>query len=108
MRRSIPDVLLAIGLEQVKETSSERGHIMDKVKSSYKAVTAFVISLGAFLTTVLANPEISAALPEGVGKWLVVVGVPAVVGAGTWLKRNEPTLAEAEEALARARERAGV
>lgn len=81
---------------------------MEKVKSTYKAVTAFVVSFGLFLTGVLADPAIAAALPEGVAKWLVVVGVPAVVSAGTWLVRNEPTVAEAQDALTRARDRAGV
>lgn len=73
-----------------------------------KSVTAFVVSFGAFLTADLANPEIAAALPDGVVKWLTLVGVPAVVGAGTWLVRNQPTVTEAEEALQRARARAGV
>ena len=51
---------------------------MDKVRSSYKAVAAFVVSFGAFLTATVADPAVSAALPEGVAKWLVVVGVPAM------------------------------
>lgn len=75
------------------------------IKSMYKSVTAFVVSFGAFLTATLANPDISAALPEGAVKWLIVVGVPAVVGAGTWLVRNEPTVSEAEEILRRAQQR---
>lgn len=78
------------------------------ISKYYKSVTAFVVSFGAFLTATLADPAISAALPEGAVKWFVVVGVPAVVGLGTWLVRNEPTVTEAEEILQRARERAGV
>jgi hypothetical protein len=81
--------------------------MVQKIVSGYKAVTAFVVSFGIFLTAVLADPQVAAALPSGVAGWLTVVGVPAVIGAGAWLKRNEPTVEEAEEALARARERAG-
>lgn len=79
---------------------------MDKIKSSYKALTAFVISFGALLAADLADPDIAAALPQGAAKWLTLVGVPAVIYLGTWLKRNEPTIEEAENALARARARA--
>jgi hypothetical protein len=75
------------------------------VSRYYKAITAFVLSFASFLTADLANPEIAAALPDGVAKWLTLVGVPAVVSAGTWLVRNEPTVEEAEVAVARARTR---
>lgn len=82
--------------------------IIEKVQKNYKAITAFVLTFAPFLTATLADPQIAAALPEGAGKWLTVVGVPALVAAGTWLKRNEPTLTEAEEILRRAQDRAGV
>jgi hypothetical protein len=76
------------------------------IKSSYKGLTAFVISFGGLLVADLADPDIAAALPDGALKWLTLIGAPAVVGLGTWLKRNEPTVEEAEAALVRARARA--
>lgn len=82
--------------------------IVEKVQKNYKAITAFALTFAPFLTATIADPDIAAALPEGAGKWLTVVGIPAVVAVGTWLKRNEPTLQEAEEILARAQDRAGV
>lgn len=74
---------------------------------SAKAIVAFVLSFGAFLTATLANQDIANGLPDGWLKWLTVVGVPAVIGLGTWLTRNVPTVAEAEKLLADARARLG-
>lgn len=64
-----------------------------------KAVTAFVLSFGAFLTADLSNPEIAAALPDGATKWLVGVAVPAVVGFGAYLARNQQTVDTVDTAI---------
>lgn len=75
--------------------------------SYWKAVAAFLTTLGAFIVGALADPDIAAVLTgSGVEGWLVTVGVPAIVGAATAIKRNEPTVEEAEAMLVRARNRA--
>lgn len=75
------------------------------ISKYYKALTAFVVGFGVFLTAALGSPEVAAALPEGATKWLVVVAVPAVVALGAFLVRNENTVAEAEALVRRAQER---
>lgn len=77
---------------------------MQKVQKYYKALIAFGTPLTALLVLVSSNAEISAALP-GLSEWLVVVGIPAVTGLFTLLKRNEPTVDEAAEILSRAQAR---
>lgn len=79
---------------------------MEKISSYYKAITAFVVSFGLFLTGTLADPDVANALPDGWLKWLTVVGLPAIIGFGTLLKRNEPSVEEAETILRRAVARA--
>lgn len=79
----------------------------EKVRSGYKAITAFVATLAGFLTLIVSDEQIRNALPENATAWLIVVGIPAVVGLGTWLKRNEYTVDEAIKILNRAQERAG-
>lgn len=73
----------------------------------WKAVIALAAIAGTAVGTTAADPNVNAVLPEGWGA--------AVASAGTaigtflvWLKRNEPTVKEAEEILERARERAGL
>lgn len=71
----------------------------------YKAVIAFVAIAGTTLGSVAADPDIVGALPTGWGA--VIAGAGTVVGTWlVWLKRNEPTVSEAEEILRKARERA--
>jgi hypothetical protein len=73
----------------------------------YKAVIAGVAIVGTTIGTVAADPDVAAVLPTGWGA--VIASGGAVVGTWlVWLKRNEPTVTEAEEALRKARERAGV
>jgi len=80
--------------------------MIQKIKSGYKAVTVFVLGLGGFLTFALADHDVQAALPDGPEKWLVVVGIPAIIAAGGWLTRNQPTVDEAAEAYEKAKARA--
>lgn len=80
--------------------------MLQKIQSSYKAVTVFVIGFGAFLAATNASPEFAAALPQGFAQWLTMVGVPAVLGAGAFLKRNQYTVDEAADILRRAQARA--
>lgn len=80
--------------------------MIQKVKSGYKALTVFVLGFGGFLTTALADKDVQAALPDGPEKWLLVIGVPAILAAGAWLTRNQPTVDEAAEILKRAQDRA--
>lgn len=80
--------------------------MLEKITSSYKAVTVFVAAFAVILVPTLADPAFAAALPEGWLKWLTVVGVPAVLGAAAWLKRNQYTVEEAAELLKRAQDRA--
>lgn len=71
----------------------------------YKAVIAGVAIVGTTIGTVVADPDVAAVLPTGWGAAVAAAGT--VVGTWlVWLKRNEPTVAEAEEALRKARERA--
>lgn len=76
--------------------------MIQKVKSGYKAVTVFLVGFAGFLGTTLADQDVQAALPDGPEKWLIVVGVPGILAAAAWLKRNEPTIEEAQKALDRA------
>lgn len=70
----------------------------------YKAVIAGVAIVGTTLGTVAADQDVAAVLPSGWGAAITAGG--AVVGTWlVWLKRNEPTVAEAEEILRKARER---
>lgn len=70
----------------------------------YKAVIAAVTIIGTTLGTVAADPDVAAVLPSGWGAAVAAAGT--VVGTWlVWLKRNEPTITEAEEILRRARER---
>lgn len=77
----------------------------EKIRKNYKAAIAFLTPMTLLLVTVSSNPDIANALP-GVTEWLVVVGIPAVSGFLTWLKRNEPTVDEALEIYKRAQTRA--
>ena len=76
-------------------------------KNYYKAIIAFGVPFLGLLTTLAADPGITAALP-GVSKWLVLIGIPAATGILTWLKRNEPTVDEAVEILNKAQGKSGV
>ena len=78
---------------------------VDKIRKNYKALIAFLTPATLLLVTVSQNPDIANALP-GMTEWLVVVGIPAVSGFLTWLKRNEPTVDEALEIYKRAQTRA--
>jgi hypothetical protein len=71
----------------------------------YKAVIAGVAIVGTTIGTVAADPDVAAVLPSGWGAAVAAAGT--VVGTWlVWLKRNEPTVAEAEEILRKARKRA--
>jgi hypothetical protein len=71
----------------------------------YKAIIAAVAIVGTTLGTVAADPDVTAVLPGGWGAAITAGG--AVVGTWlVWLKRNEPTVAEAEKILADAKARA--
>lgn len=85
----------------------EKKTIVQQLQSGWKAITSFVVALAGFLTLIVSDPQIREALPEGILSWLIVVGIPFLVGAGTWLKRNEYTVDEAVEILNRAQKRAG-
>lgn len=88
-----------------RDALTEKGSPMQRY---YKAVIAVLGALAAALVAVQADPAVVAVLPADVQGWLAVTLLPALTGLITWLKRNEPTVAEAEEALARARARARV
>lgn len=75
-----------------------------QIKKAWKAVIAFLAPLILLLTFVAGNSEITEAIPA-VTEWLIVVGIPAVTGLLAWLKRNEPTIDEAQKALDRAQKR---
>lgn len=80
---------------------------MSGISKVYKAVIAGVTIAGTAVGSVAASPEIVGVLPTGWGAAVAVAGTTL----GTWLvwlKRNEPTVAEAEKILADARARAGV
>lgn len=95
---ALPDVP---GPEQVNPVKKER----TMISKYYKGVLAFVGILGTSLGAIAADPDISSALPTGWGA--VVVAAGSVVGTLlVVLKRNEPTVEEAEAALARAKSRA--
>lgn len=80
--------------------------IVSKVTSGYKAVTAFAVLFVPFAVATAADPDVQAALPEGWSKWLVVTGIPAIVGFATWLKKNQYTVDEAAKLLEEAQKRA--
>jgi hypothetical protein len=80
--------------------------MLEKITSGYKALTVFVVGFGGFLAATNGSPEFAAALPQGFAQWLTMIGVPAVLGAGAWLTRNQYTVEEADEFLRRARLRA--
>jgi hypothetical protein len=70
----------------------------------YKAIIAAVTIVGTTLGTVAADSDITNVLPSGWGAAVAAGGT--LVGTWlVWLKRNEPTVAEAEEILRKARER---
>ena len=71
------------------------------IKKQYKALLGFLVPFLGLLTLVSLDTDVAAALP-GVQVWLVTVGIPAITYAITWLKRNEPTIDEAQKALDRA------
>jgi hypothetical protein len=80
--------------------------MLQKIQSSYKALTVFLLGFASFLAATNADPAIAGALPQGFAQWLTMVGIPAVLGAATYLKRNEYTVDEAAELLRRAQARA--
>lgn len=71
----------------------------------YKAVIALVGTLVTAVATVAASPEIAGVLPSSGAGVVAVVGT-ALTTALTWLKRNEPTVEQAEKLLSDARSRA--
>ena len=75
------------------------------ISKYYKALAVFLTGFAGFLVATIASPEFAAALPQGFAQWLTMIGVPAVLAAVAWLKRNEHTVTEAEELVVRARER---
>ncbi|MGE2714180.1 hypothetical protein ACQI4L_08995 [Mycolicibacterium litorale] len=71
----------------------------------YKSIIAGATIVGTTLGTVAADPDIAGVLPTGWGAAIAAGGT--VVGTWlVWLKRNEPTVTEAEEILQRAQDRA--
>lgn len=80
--------------------------MLQKIKSGYKALTVFVVGFGGFLAATNLDPAIAGVLPQGVAQWLTMIGIPAVLGAGAWLTRNQPTVDEAAEQYERAKARA--
>lgn len=83
---------------------NEASKILVEVKKAWKALIAFLTPFILLLTFVAGNSEITESIPE-VTEWLIVVGIPALTGILAWLKRNEPTIDEAQKALDRAKKR---
>ena len=75
-----------------------------QIKKAWKALIAFLTPFILLLTFVAGNSEITESIPA-VTEWLIVVGIPALTGLLAWLKRNEPTIDEAQKALDRAKRR---
>lgn len=75
------------------------------ISKYYKAIAVFLTGFAGFLVATVADPTFAAALPQGFAQWLTMIGVPAVLAAVAFLKRNEHTVTEAEELVARARTR---
>lgn len=70
----------------------------------YKAAIAFVGIVGTTLGSVAADPDVAGVLPSGWGAAVAAAGVTVTTWL-VWLKKNEPTVAEAEQVLREARER---
>lgn len=79
--------------------------IVSKITSSYKAVTAFAVLFVPFAIAASTDKDVIAALPDGATKWLVVTGIPAIVGVAAWLKKNQYTVDEAAQLLEDAQKR---
>lgn len=75
------------------------------ISKYYKSILVFLTGFAGFLVATNADPTFAAALPQGFAQWATMVGVPAVLGAVAWLKRNEHTVTEAEDLVARAQSR---
>ncbi|ABD58452.1 gp37 [Mycobacterium phage PLot] len=78
---------------------------MKNLSNYWKAGIALVGTAGTAVATLAADENVRTAVGESGVTWLAVAGV-ALTTALTWLKRNEPTVTEAEEILRRAKERA--
>lgn len=72
----------------------------------WKAVIAFASILSTALAAISVDSSIHGALPTAAQAWIVTAGT--LLGTGiVWLKRNEPTVEEAEKLLDDARKRLG-
>jgi len=71
----------------------------------WKSAIALLSILGTTLAALSANTDFTSVLPNGWAAGLLAAGT--VIGTAlVWLKRNEPTVTEAEEILQRAKARA--
>ncbi|AHN84050.1 hypothetical protein GJ25_gp039 [Mycobacterium phage Hawkeye] len=78
---------------------------MGNLSNYWKAGIALVGTAGTAVATLAADENVRNAAGESGVTWLAVAGV-ALTTALTWLKRNEPTVSEAEEIMRRAKARA--
>ena len=72
---------------------------------NYKALVAFGTPFISLLVFVATDPAVSRALGGTAVAWLLTIGIPAATGFFTWLRRNRPTIEQAQEQLNRALER---
>jgi hypothetical protein len=79
--------------------------MFDVIKKQYKALIAFLVPFIGLVSFVATDPTVAAALGGTVPAWLLSAGIPALTYALAFLKRNEPSLDDAEAVLARVRER---
>lgn len=69
---------------------------------NWKALVAFGTPFISLLVFVATDPAVSRALGGTAVAWLLTIGIPAATGFFTWLKRNRPTIEQAQEQLNRA------
>lgn len=63
----------------------------------WKSAIAFLVPFVTLIPLVAANEGVQAALP-GVSSWLLAVGLPILTGAIAFLKRNQMTADQLDEA----------
>lgn len=74
-----------------------------KLRSIWKSIVAGLVPFISLFIFMASDDGVREALPENWKRFVLVIGIPIATALLTWLKRNQPTITEAEKALADAK-----
>ena len=89
--------------EQESEGVAVLTFLFAKLRSIWKSIVAGLVPFISLFIFMASDDGVREALPENWKRFVLVIGIPIATALLTWLKRNQPTITEAEKALADAK-----